>query len=201
MNKLNDLELLSLIKERNELASEVLLERYKYIINVHYNNYKNSFVKLGLDENAVYSEAYLAFRDATLGYKEGHNTKFRTFLSLCIKRKLIQLIQKQNALKRKVNIEAYSLDFIYDEFGLSLMDMVKDNSNSDPLNKTIESEELDIIKTKIKSVLSDFEYEVFLHMVDGLNYIEIGEFLGFEPKQIDNAIQRIRKKVKKLLTK
>lgn len=198
MNKINDYELLMLIKENNEEAGKILFDRYKYIIDIFINKYYPILIKYGIEKNEIESEALIAYTDAINSYQDDKNTLFKTYLSLCIKRRIIKLIRKYNTKKSKINTEAYSLDFVYEEFGYSLLEMVKDKTSVDPLAKTIEEEQIEEINKLVRKELSTLEYDVYEYLIEGLNYNDIAQILEKDPKQVDNAIQRIRTKLKTL---
>ena len=106
---------------------------------------------------------------------------------------------KAGRLKNKFLNESLSLDHTYEDGKLPLIEVISDNSNNDPLENITKEEDLNELVSKIKEVLSDREYEVYALLVSGLNYKEIASLLDQEPKQVDNAIQRIKNKVKKIL--
>ncbi len=199
IKEISDDELLMLISSQNEEANELIFKKYKYIIDILTNKYYPAFLKLGIDKSEIYSEALSGFTDAINGYNGNKNATFPTFLSLCIRRRIIKLIRKHNTLKNKINIEAYSLDYTFESSQTSLIDTLEDELIKDPLHQITEEEDLiDLTKT-IKSKLSDFEYNVYEYMLDGLNYQEIALILDKNLKQIDNAIQRIKLKIKEIL--
>ncbi len=199
MENISDNELLMLAREESDEAKEVLLNKYKYILDIYTNKYYLALINLGVLKDDIYSEALYGFNDAINSYEEDKGASFKTFVSLCIKRRIIKLIRKYNTQKEKVHIESYSLDYVYDDSGLSLIDMIKDDLSKDPMQKLIEEETLNKLEKDIKKILSDNEYEVYIYLIDGLNYNDIATLLNKDPKQIDNAIQRIRGKIKDLL--
>ena len=85
-------------------------------------------------------------------------------------------------------------DNIYD-----FVDVIIEDIGSDPLTKMAENEEYEELLSNIKESLTDAEYSVFELLIIGLNYRDIASILDKEPKQIDNAIQRIKLKIKKIL--
>jgi RNA polymerase sporulation-specific sigma factor len=81
------------------------------------------------------------------------------------------------------------------------MYILSDNNSNNPLESSIKEEDLKELADSIKEVLSDSEYEVYLLMISGLNYNEISILLDKSLKQVDNTIQRIKNKVKKIIDK
>lgn len=182
-------ELYNMVCESNEEAQNKLYDYCEPQINYMINKYKNIAFKCGIDPKDFKQEALLAFSNALKDYNGQKDASLKTFVSLCVERRLIKIIR--DAKKRKGNL---SLEYEYNT-GLNLKDTLIDNE-ADPLIKFSEADYLKHINNKIKLVLSDFEYQVYEYVVKGLNYIEISKILDKSPKQIDNTIQRIKKKIK-----
>lgn len=199
IKEISDDELLMLISSQSEEAKELIFEKNKYIIDILTNKYYPAFFKLGIDKSEIYSEALYGFTDAINSFNGDKNATFATFLSLCIRRRIIKLIRKYNALKNKINTDAYSLDYAYDPSKPSLIETIEDELIKDPLYQITEEEDLIDLTKQIKSRLSEFEYEVYEYMLDGLNYQDIALLMDKNIKQIDNAMQRIKLKVKEIL--
>ncbi|NLA32789.1 MAG: hypothetical protein GX864_02480 [Mollicutes bacterium] len=96
-------------------------------------------------------------------------------------------------------VSSISLEQQADDAFNPLIDLISDGEDSDPLVKLTNKEDYQELVNKIKEILSDSEYEVYSLMINGINYIDIANLLGKTPKQIDNAIQRIRLKIKKII--
>ncbi len=200
LKEISDEEILMNICDDEEKYKSLLVEKYKNILDIMYIKYKNFFIKYKIDKEEVYAEALYAFSDAINQYNDKKDASFPTFLTVCIKRKYIKLIRKYVSEKNKFINSIYSLDYLYksDDASLSLLDVLSNDKN-DPLLLTIESETISYLNAKIKEELSEFEYEVFEYMLDRLNYNEIAILLDKNAKQIDNAMQRIRLKVKEII--
>ncbi len=197
-NNISDSEILMLIKANNEEAKEYMLTKYKNIIDILMAKYNKVFYKVNIDKQDAYAEALFAFNEALTNFNELKDSSFPSFLSLCIKRRFIKLVRKHNTEKSKFNNELYSLDYVYSAIGIPLIDTIKDEE-SDPLNLITEEETKNNLLSSIAEVLSLFEYEVFEYMIDGLSYVDIAILMDKNSKQIDNAIQRIKLKIKDLL--
>ena len=195
----NDYELLMLYEENNEDAKNILYVKYKFIIDILIKKYKKYFEDLNIDLQEVYSECYVGFSDSLNNYKDNKNASLPTFITLCVERKLRSIVRKYNQEKYKVLQETYSLDFLYDG-EVSLMDVLKDDK-SDPLKAITDKESYNDLFNNITSILTKKEYDVFILMIQGLSYQEIAKILNKTPKQIDNAMQRIKIKVRNLITK
>ncbi len=190
--------LFDMISESNEVVRDSLYEKYEPLIKFIVKKYITSARKYGLDYNDLMQEANVGFTDALNSYDEKKDASLKTFISLCIKRKLINAIRKAQSTKSKMQQSSLSLDYDYDKNGLPLIDVIKDET-ADPLLKFSEQEKEEVLLQKIKKELSKNEQEVFSYLLKGLNYKEIALLLDKKEKQIDNTIQRIRNKVKLLI--
>ena len=194
-------ELILLEKSKyDESAKNELYERYKYIVNILVHKYKGIALALNIDLNELEGEASYAFTDAINSYQSDKNTKLSTFISLCIDRRIKKIINKYNTEKAKVLNNAYSLDYDYNEEGTTLKDLISDESENDPLNKITNKENLEELIKKIKGSLSSSEYEVFNYYRNGFDYQTIALLTNKNSKQIDNTIQRLKHKIKEILT-
>ncbi len=201
MNKVinSDEELLMMIDTGDETANELLFNKYKHVIDILIAKYNSIFYKLGIERQEAYSEALYSFTDSVNSYSVNKDASFSTFLTLCVKRRLIKLVRKYSTEKSKFYSSIYSLDYVYDGLDVPLVEVLPDSTNKDPLNKITQEEDVELLNLKIREKLSSMEYEVYEYMLDNLNYNEIALILDKNPKQIDNAIQRIKLKIKEIL--
>ena len=189
-----DNELTYYLKDNNEDAIDIIYDKYKYIIDVVINKYRRVFYALNIDIDEVKQEANLAFSSAIYGYNQDKNTSMSTFITLCVERKIRQVIKSHETVKSKVYSETLSLNGKSD---VNLEDFIGDETY-EPL-KTVENiDTIEYINHEVKNILSFGELEVYNLMIQGLDYVEIAKDLDKTPKQIDNSIQRIRIKLKKL---
>lgn len=199
MNNISDNELFLLALEENEEAKNALYEKYKYIIDIIITKYSKIAYQVGIERKDLYSEGLLGFSDALVCYNQDKPASIATFITLCVERRILRQVRKAGREKNKVNIEAFSLDYIYEKFGIPLIEVISDDNKYDPLsNITLEESYQELLKN-IKEELSDFEYSVFSLMANGFDYNQIADILDKSPKQVDNTIQRLKVKVKKIL--
>lgn len=197
--ELNDHELLSYIQESNEEAEEILYKKYEPLINSSakkmYTYCKNS----GLELNDLIQEGMIGLNQAILTYKDYKDTLFYTYAKTCVDRKIISLVIGASRQKHKILNNSLSFEKEFeDNENSKLENIIKDNrKNPEELLISIEKTE-ELIK-KIKSTLTELEEQVFDLKLNDFNYKEIAEILEKEPKVIDNAIQRIRQKAKKII--
>ena len=187
----------NMVCESNEEAQEKVYEYCEPQINYMIKKYTNAALKYGIDPKDFEQEALLAYSDALKNYDEKKDAGLRTFVSLCVERRLIKIIERAKSYKNKFMEKNLSLDYDYGS-GVLLKDILAD-SESDPLKKFSEEEYLESFKNKIKMLLSSFEYQVYEYLIEGINYIEIAKILDKSPKQIDNTLQRIKNKIKMIV--
>ncbi len=196
-NEFNDYELISMLRESSEEAKDILYNKYSYIIDIEMKKYQKMARVLGYDLNDLYQDALVGFSDALNSYRDDKDAALSSFITLCVDRRLQVSIKKAGRLKNKMFSESLSLEYTYESFAIPLMDMLSDNSVNDPLENIVKAEKTEEINKKIKKVLSPMEFEVFSLMMNELKYDEIATLLDEDLKSIDNAIQRIKGKLKK----
>lgn len=189
----NDYELLNYIAEGNEDANNIIIKKYEPLIigiaNKMYAYCKNN----GLDKNDLIQEGMIGLNHAIDRYHEQGDTLFYTYAKKCIERKIISVVIGSNRNKNKILNESISYD---DEENL-LLKVLKDTSpNPEELMMDMEHEKDFILK--VKETLTDLESQVFELLISGFKYKEIAEILDKDQKSIDNAIQRIKNKIKKV---
>lgn len=195
----SDSELFSLICEENEDAKDVMFLKYKYIIDIVIKKYAFTAMKYGFEYKDLYQEALVGYSDAINSYKDDKNASLPTFITLCVDRRLQNTIKKAGRIKNKILLESLSLDHVYDNYDIPLRDVISDNSLNDPLVNITKDEAFDELLETIEKSLSASEYEVYKLLINGLSYMEIADILNKNPKQVDNAIQRIKNKIKDIL--
>lgn len=194
----SDTQLLELVCESSEEAKDEIYKRYKYIIDIYLKKYYKISLVLKIDRSDLHQEALVGFADAINSYREEKEAGLATFISVCVERRIQGALLKANRLKSQIYNEAVSLDYIYNNT-TTMKDILSDNNQNNPLEKMTRNESFEELVRKIKSDLSDKEYEVFCLTASGLNYREIALLLNKEPKQIDNTLTRIKTKIKKIL--
>ena len=190
----NDYELINYISEGNEDASNILLKKYEPLIIKEAHKLLPLCSNTGLDLNDLVQEGMIGLNHAIERYKEQSDVLFYTYAQKCIKRKMISIIVGIGRKKNRVLNESISYD---DEDNL-LIKVLKDSALT-PEEIVISEEQEEKLIKKIKRNLTDFEFEVFELLISGLKYVEISEILGKDKKSIDNTIQRIKTKIKKII--
>ena len=190
-----ELMLLDMICESNDEVRNTLYKTYEPVIKGIVKKYVRSAKKLGIDLNDLMQEANVGFTDALNRYDASKDASLKTFVSVCVERRLLNYVYKQRTKKNQIEQESLSLDYDYDQDGLTLKEILKDE-NADPSHQILIQTQYKNVLNTIKEKLSNQEYEVFSYMLDGLDYLEISKKLNKSPKQVYNTIQRIKTKIK-----
>ncbi len=195
----NDNELVSFVEESHEEARDILFEKYRPLIVSTANKMHKTCKYNGLEINDLIQEGFLGLSNAITHYNEQKDTSFYTFAKTCIDRRMISLIVSTKRLKHKILNESLSLEGnINDDDSVGLEAFIGD-SKTNPENVIIHNEVRKELIQSIKKCLTDFEEQVFELKINNFNYREIAEILDKTPKAIDNALQRIKGKVREEL--
>lgn len=195
----NDRELLDYILDGNEEALTILYEKYEPYIVSQAKKFHAHAISSGLEVSDLKQEGMIALNEAIHGYKDAKDTTFYTFAITCIKRRLISSIIASKRLKHKFLNESVSLDQEGIDGATMSLDNLLVNENSNPEHVIISAEREQNLFHNLKSILTDFEYQVFELKYNNFQYREIAKLLDKEPKAVDNALQRIKIKVLKFL--
>jgi RNA polymerase sporulation-specific sigma factor len=190
-----DEELVALAQAGDKLALEEILSRYK---NLVYAKAK-AFFLAGADEDDIIQEGFIGLYNAVKDFKGDTYPYFKAFAGICVSRRIITAVkaatrQKHMPLNSYVSLD----DSTYDAGGdKKLPELVAEFQ--DPETILIDRENVDGIEYKINKALSKLELEVLIYYLRGMSYQEIAKLLGKDVKSVDNAIQRIRKKLENIL--
>ena len=190
-------EILERARNGNQDALEELMKVYKNFVRIKAKTY---FI-MGADKEDIVQEGMIGLFKAIRDYDESKMTSFRSFAELCITRQMITAVKTANRQKH-VPLNSYvSLNKpIYDgESEKTLLDIIESSMISDPEALIISQEELKAIHDKMKSMLSSLETDVLVLYLRGRSYSQISQALKITHKSIDNALQRIKKKLEKFL--
>lgn len=194
----NDQELIYLIAENNEDASNILYNKYKDIVNMKAKKYMVYASKVGIEYKDLVQEGMVGLSEAIKCYSDHKDTGFATFANICIDREILSILKKMGRKKYSSLNDSLSLDYKIDNSGKTLMDILYDYA-SDPSIKIDKEEKLKELYERLYKELSPFEKNVFDLKMCGFEYKEIGNLLNKSYKSIDSALQRIRVKVRKAL--
>ncbi|MBP3707448.1 MAG: RNA polymerase sporulation sigma factor SigH [Clostridia bacterium] len=195
-----DEDLINKIKSGDNDALEFLLNKYKEIVNMKVSRY---FI-VGAEKEDIMQEGLIGLYKAIKGYDTEKQNSFRSFANLCIERQLITAIKSSNRQKHMPLNSYLSLNMsAYDdaEEDTSIFEVFDANVIEDPLDTITKREYYKSVENVIEKSLSPFERQVLTELVNGNSYTVIAEKLDSPVKSVDNAIQRIRKKTIKNMSK
>ena len=190
----SDEELVALYREGVQDAVEVLLARYRNFARMK----ARSYFLAGADKDDIVQESMIGLYKAIRDFSAERQASFRAFAEICITRQIITAVktatrQKHGPLNSYVSL-AKPLG-AQDDADWVLGDVIPTEEIADPAELVISNDELRSIKIAFAEILSDFEAEVLHMYVEGKSYQEIAEHLSRHVKSIDNALQRIKRKV------
>ena len=156
---------------------------------------------IGGDKEDIIQEGMIGLFKAIRDFKDDKLVSFKSFAEICVTRQMITAIKTATRQKHMPLNSYISLNKpIFEEDGeRTLLDTINHETTSDPEQLFIGKEELMNIEGKINEVLSPFELEVLYAYLQGISYQEIARVLNKEVKSVDNALQRIKKKIEKFL--
>lgn len=193
----SDEEIVIEAKSGNNRAQEYLISKYENFVK----SKAKSYFLIGADKEDIYQEGMIGFYKAIRDYKPDKSTSFKAFAEICVTRQIITAI-KTATRQKHIPLNTYvSLNKpIYEEESeRTLLDVLASIKISDPEELIISKEQMDYIEDKIENVLSDLELEVLTSYLDGKSYQEIACDLDRHAKSIDNALQRVKRKLEKCL--
>lgn len=188
----NDFELVSLIRENNEEAREILYNKYKPIIVKKSTDQIYKLGSYGMEINDLIQEGYIGLDNAINCFNEKENTSFYTFALLCIDRQIITYIKKNTNNKAMILNDAINLD----DGKESLF-----RDNTDIEGSFINKEDAKEFINLICDSLSDIEKKVFSLKLEGYDIGEIANLLNKDTKVIYNTLHRIKYKIKLIMNK
>jgi len=194
-----DEEIVLKARSGNDRALEYLLIKYQNFVK----SKAKSYFLIGADKEDIYQEGMIGLFKAIRDFKDDKLASFKVFAELCITRQIITAV-KTATRQKHIPLNTYiSLNKpIYDEESdRTLLDIISGIKVSDPEELIIGKEELASIETQIGEVLSELEMEVLMSYLDGKSYQEIACDLDRHAKSIDNALQRVKRKLEKCLEK
>jgi len=192
-----DEDIVELAQESDGAALEYLLNKYKNFVRTK----ARSYFLIGADHEDIVQEGMIGLYKAIRDYRRDKLKSFRAFAELCITRQIITAIKTATRQKHIPLNNYVSLNRpIYDEDSdRTLLDVITEEVPSNPEEMLIDREDLSVIEGRIGQMLSDLEKQVLVRYMEGKSYVEIGEEMGRHVKSIDNALQRIKRKLLKYL--
>jgi len=195
-----DEELVLMSRGGNDSALEFLMNKYRNMVRQRARTY----FLIGADREDIVQEGMIGLFKAIRDFKENKQSSFKAFAELCVTRQIITAIktatrQKHTPLNTYISLNRPLFD---EEYEVTLMDVLKEEAKTvNPEEIMINREQFIDIGSKMEELLSSLECKVLSYYLQGKSYQEIGTVLGKDPKSIDNALQRIKKKIEKYIAK
>ena len=186
----SDEELMEGIRGGEQECMDVLIERYKGQVRKE----ARTLYLIGGDSDDLIQEGMLGLFKAIRDYRPEKEASFGSFVKLCISRQLYTSIQAASRQK-------HSPLNTYVELTEGLDDVSDSSRGKSPEELLIDQESAESLQDRIEALLSPMEYGILQRYLNGENYVQIAEGLERSPKSIDNALQRIRRKIKKFILK
>ncbi len=198
--KLSDEQLIDRLRGGEGEISEYICEKYKNLVR---SKAKSMFI-LGGDTEDLIQEGMIGLFKAVRDYDSGRDASFYTFAELCISRQLYTAVQ---AAGRKKHLPLNSYVSLYgNEDGEKkgkeqeeLLEEISDSARLNPEELFLDRERTEYLENAIEKELSPFEKQVLDLYLTGMSYSEIARVLGREEKSTDNALQRLKGKIRKVL--
>ncbi|WP_306986107.1 RNA polymerase sporulation sigma factor SigH [Alkalicoccobacillus murimartini] len=183
------------VKLGNTQALEYLINKYKNFVRAK----SRSYFLIGADHEDIVQEGMIGLYKAVRDFRGDKLSSFKAFAELCITRQIITAI-KTATRQKHIPLNSYvSLDKpLYDEESeRTLLDVICGNRVTNPEELLINQEEFENIELKMGEILSELEQQVLLLYLDGRTYQEISSDLNRHVKSIDNALQRVKRKLER----
>jgi RNA polymerase sporulation-specific sigma factor len=194
---LQDEEVVDIARAGSVLAQEYLINKYKSFVRAK----ARSYFLIGADREDIIQEGMIGLYKAIRDFRSDKLASFKAFAELCITRQIITAI-KTATRQKHIPLNSYvSLNRpIYDEDSdRTLLDIMPGTQVLDPEELVINTEEVGSMEDKITEILSDLEWQVLNSYLDGKSYLEIADDLQRHVKSIDNALQRVKRKLERYL--
>lgn len=193
----SDEEIVMEAKSGDIIALEFLINKYKNFVKAK----ARSYFLIGADREDIIQEGMIGLYKAIRDFRDDKLSSFRAFAELCITRQIITAI-KTATRQKHIPLNSYvSLNKpIYDEDSdRTLLDILSGTKITDPEELMINREEYNDIEFKMGEILSELEWKVLTLYLEGKSYQEIAVDLQRHVKSIDNALQRVKRKLERYL--
>lgn len=196
-----DDELIDRLRRGEESIMDYICDKYKNLVR---SKAKSMFI-LGADSDDLIQEGMIGLFKAVRDYDMGRDASFYTFAELCISRQMYTAVQASKRQKHRPLNTYVSLDTGNalpdgeEKEGMNLGELLADRSELSPEELFLDKERVADLERAIEEELSDFERQVLDLYLTGMSYTEIARVLGRDEKATDNALQRLKAKIKKML--
>ena len=196
---LSDIELIMKSRDGNSEVTDYLMEKYKDLVR----NKARSMYILGADNDDLIQEGMIGLFKAVRDYDAGRDASFFTFAELCISRQMYTAVQ---ASRRQKHIPLNNYISLYGNVSDNerddekyLIDAIAQSGSLSPEEMIIDRENVEGLEQKIEESLSPFEKQVLDLYITGMSYVQIARVLGKDDKSTDNALSRLKVKIRRIL--
>lgn len=194
----NDDELIDRLRRGETAIMDYICDKYKNLVR---SKAKSMFI-LGADNEDLIQEGMIGLFKAVRDYDMGRDASFSTFAELCINRQMytaVQASRRQKHFPLNTYVSLDSTDSGDDREGMNLAELLADRSELNPEEMFLDKERVAYLEKTIEEELSEFEKQVLDLYITGMSYSQIARVLGRDEKSTDNALQRLKGKIKKML--
>ncbi len=198
-NHQTDEELIEKLRGGEGQIMDYLLEKYKNLVR---SKAKSMYI-LGADKEDLIQEGMIGLFKAVRNYDFGRDASFYTFADLCVSRQMYSAVRSSNCQKH-LSLNTY-ISLNSPPFGTEsgeskvLADVMSAGESGNPEELFLDKERVSYLEKRIEEELSDFEKQVLDLYLTGMSYSQIAKVLGRDDKSTDNALQRLKAKIRKLL--
>lgn len=194
----SDEELILRLRDGEDGITEYLMNKYKNLVR----SKARSMYILGADNDDLIQEGMIGLFKALRDYDIGRDASFLTFADLCVSRQMytaVQASRRQKHLPLNTYVPLYGEVSGDDKEGVNPAEFLADRSELNPEEMFLDKERVAYLEKMIEEELSDFEKQVLDLYITGMSYSQIAKVLGRDEKATDNALQRLKTKIRKLL--
>ena len=196
--QISDEELIDRLRGGEQVITDYICDKYKYLVR---SKAKSMFI-LGGDTQDLIQEGMIGLFKAVRDYDSGRDASFYTFADLCISRQMYTAVQaskrqKHAPLNSYISLNGNSAQ--EDKEEVNLLELMADRTGLNPEELFLDKERVHYLEQRIEEELSTFEKQVLDLYMTGMSYTQIAKVLGRDEKSTDNALQRLKSKIKKML--
>ncbi len=197
--QISDEELIDRLRDGEKQITDYIMDKYKNLVR----SKAGSMFILGADRDDLIQEGMIGLFKAIRDYDSGRDASFFTFAELCISRQMYSAVQAAGRMKHiplNSYISLYGTGSEHDEEENSILGMLADNGLN-PEDLFIDKENVEQLEKQMEQELSSFEKQVLELYITGMSYSQIAKVLGRDEKSTDNALWRLKSKIKKMILK
>ncbi len=192
----SDEELILRLRDGEEQITDYIMDKYKNLVR----SKAGSMYILGGDRDDLIQEGMIGLFKAIRDYDSGRDASFSTFAELCISRQMYSAVQAAGRMKH-IPLNTYISLYQSEEQGeeeKNILDILADGGLN-PEDLVIDKENVENLEKRIEEELSGFEKQVLELYMTGMSYTQIARVLGRDDKSTDNALQRLKAKIRRLI--